>query len=165
MMQKKVCMLGAFAVGKTSLVSRFVKSVFSEKYHTTVGVKIDKKTVSAGGREASLILWDLYGEDDFQKVRMSYLRGSAGCLLVVDGTRRATLETAVALRRSVEESVGDIPFVAVLNKSDLHSAWELDPHRVAELTAAGWRFVTASAKTGEGVETAFRLLTEDILRD
>ncbi len=78
MIQKKICMLGGYAVGKTSLVQRFVKGIFSEKYLTTVGVKIDKKVVQVGGREVSLILWDLHGEDDFQQVQMSYMRGGFG---------------------------------------------------------------------------------------
>src|ERR1051325_7234218 len=74
LIQKKICMLGAYAVGKTSLVARFVRSIFSEKYHTTIGVKIDKKTLRVDDQELSLILWDLAGEDDFYQVRMSYLR-------------------------------------------------------------------------------------------
>lgn len=164
MIQKKVCMLGAFAVGKTSLVARFVKSIFSEKYHTTVGVKIDKKVVSAPSGDINLILWDLYGEDDFQKVRMSYLRGSSGYILVVDGTRKETLDTAIGLKQNVEESVGVLPFVVVLNKSDLTQEWELDESRVETLTAQGWTFIRGSAKTGEGVEEAFQTLVEKISR-
>jgi small GTP-binding protein len=88
MTQKKICMLGSFSVGKTSLVARYVSSVFSDKYLTTVGVKIDKKTVAVDGADVTLLLWDIYGEDDFQKLRMSYLRGASGYLLVVDGTWR-----------------------------------------------------------------------------
>src|SRR5271169_437320 len=99
MIQKKICMLGSFAVGKTSLVRRFVESIYSETYQTTVGVKIDKKVVALDRVEITLVLWDLYGEDDFQKMRWSYLRGAAGYLLVADGTRRATLERAVALEQ------------------------------------------------------------------
>ena len=86
--QKKVCMLGAFSVGKTSLVKRFVQSIFSETYLTTVGVKIDKKNVELSDRIVTLILWDLAGEDDIASLRMSYLRGSAGYVLVADGTGR-----------------------------------------------------------------------------
>ncbi len=164
MIQKKVCMLGAFAVGKTSLVARFVKSIFSEKYHTTVGVKIDKKVVAGENGDINLILWDLYGEDDFQKVRMSYLRGSSGYILVVDGTRAATLDTAIGLNRNVEEAVGVLPFVVVLNKSDLTQEWEIDEGRVSQLAAQGWSFIRGSAKTGEGVEEAFQLLVEKISR-
>jgi len=111
MIQKKICMLGASAVGKTSLVSRFVRSLFSDKYHTTVGVKVDKKTVALGQEQMDLLLWDLYGEDEFQKIRTSYLRGSAGYVLVVDGTRRETLEKAVVLQNRTEETLGKVPFV------------------------------------------------------
>lgn len=63
MLQKKICMIGAFATGKTSLVAKFVYSIFSETYQTTVGVKIDKKTVKIKDKELNFILWDLYGED------------------------------------------------------------------------------------------------------
>ncbi|MBT5830208.1 MAG: GTP-binding protein, partial [Candidatus Latescibacteria bacterium] len=119
MMQKKVCMLGAFAVGKTSLISRYVHSMFSDKYQTTVGVKIDKKVVSVGEHDMTLILWDVYGEDDFMKLRMSYLRGAAGYFLVADGTRKETLDVAEDLKARVTDSLGDVPFILLLNKADL----------------------------------------------
>ena len=98
MIQKKICMLGTFAVGKTSLVQRFVQSIFSEKYLTTVGVKIDKKKMTVDGQDVTLILWDLHGDDDFQRLQMTYLRGASGFFLVADGTRRETLPHALALR-------------------------------------------------------------------
>jgi len=79
MIKKKICMLGVFAVGKTSLVQRFVKSMFSEKYLTTVGVKIDKKTIEVKGKIVELMLWDLQGEDEFQKLNATYLRGALYC--------------------------------------------------------------------------------------
>ena len=80
MIRKKICMIGAFAVGKTSLVRRFVQSIFDEKYLTTVGVKIDKKVVEVDGRQIMLMLWDLEGQDVYHSVRTSYLRGAAGYL-------------------------------------------------------------------------------------
>ena len=95
MIQKKVCMLGGFAVGKTSLVARFVSSLFSEKYLSTVGVKVDKKAVHVDGRDVTLMIWDIYGQDEFQTVQHSQLRGMAGYLLVIDGTRRGTDRTQV----------------------------------------------------------------------
>ena len=87
MIQKKVCLLGGTGVGKTSLVAQFVHSIFSDKYLTTVGVKIDKKSVDVDGTDVELVIWDVYGHDDFQKLRVSYLRGTSGYLLVADGTR------------------------------------------------------------------------------
>jgi small GTP-binding protein len=163
MLQKKICMLGSFAVGKTSLVRRFVESIYSDVYQTTVGVKIDKKNVQVDEKEVSLVLWDIYGEDDYQKMRWTYLRGASGYLLVADGTRKATLEKAVSLEQRVREEVGAIPFVLVINKSDLIRDWELDPALESQLTAQGWSILRSSTKTGEGVEESFSLLTRKML--
>lgn len=160
MIQKKVCMLGGFAVGKTSLVSRFVRSLFSDKYHSTVGVKVDKKVVAIGEEQVNLLLWDIYGEDDFQRLRTSYLRGSAGYVLVVDGTRRETLEKAVVLQSRAREAVGPAPFVLMLNKSDIVEKWEVEDSAVEALVNQGWPTFRTSAKTGAGVEEAFRTLAQ-----
>ena len=158
MVQKKICMLGAFAVGKTSLVTRFVDSSFSEKYHTTIGVRIEKKALQLGGKEWHLIIWDLAGEDEFLQIRSSYLRGSSGYLLVADGTRRATLEAAVKMQQRVRDTIGDVPFVLMLNKSDLADEWEVAERTIEALSKGEWTWLKASAKTGAGVEEAFLTL-------
>jgi small GTP-binding protein len=163
MIQKKICMLGAFAVGKTSLVSRFVSSIFSEKYLTTVGVTIDKKPLTIADKEVTLMLWDLYGQDEFQTVQHSYLRGSSGYLLVIDGTRRATLDTASKLQQTAREVVGNVPFVVVLNKADLATEWQVDERGLWKLADQGAPIVRASAKTGEGVEETFLKLTRAMI--
>jgi small GTP-binding protein len=163
MMQKKICMLGSFAVGKTSLVRRFVESVFSETYHTTVGVKIDKKSINIKGTEMGLILWDLYGDDDFQKIRWSYFRGASGYLLMADGTRRATIDKAVELEERARAEIGPVPFVFVVNKCDLSEDWEFDAETEERLAARNWVILRSSAKTGEGVEEAFSRLAGKIL--
>src|SRR5262249_47496213 len=74
-LKKKVSVLGAFGVGKTSLVRRYVESIFSDTYLTTVGVKVDKKVLEVAGRQVTLVLWDVAGEDDTTSIRMSYVRG------------------------------------------------------------------------------------------
>ena len=155
MLQKKVCMLGSFAVGKTSLVRRFVESIYSDAYHTTVGVKVDKKVVPVDNTELMMVLWDLYGADDFQTLQMSYLRGMAGYLLVVDGTRRTTLDVALTVQQTVEKSFGPCPFVVLLNKSDLTDEWEIEGESEGALAKRGWKVFRTSAKTGELVEHAF----------
>jgi small GTP-binding protein len=163
MMQKKICMLGAFAVGKTSLVSRYVRSVFSDRYLTTVGVKVDKKIVTLeDGGEVTLMLWDLYGHDDFQTVRTSYLRGASGYLLVADGTRHQTLEVARALHETAQGVVGTVPFVCVLNKSDLEAEWQVDQRALVRFAEQGWPIIRTSAKTGAGVEDVFSRLARDM---
>jgi len=163
-LQKKICMLGAFSVGKTSLVKRFVESVFSETYLTTVGVKIDKKTVELSNRIVNLILWDLAGEDDISSLRMSYLRGSAGYLLVADGTRPSTLEVALSLRQRVEVEFGPLPFVLLLNKNDLREEWAIRDEEVEGLRRDGWWVRPTSARTGEGVDDAFGALADRVAR-
>ncbi|GAA6615224.1 Rab family GTPase [Scytonema sp. NUACC26] len=165
MLQKKICMVGAFATGKTSLVAQFVYSIFSEKYQTTVGVKIDKKTINFQEKELNLILWDLYGEDEFQKVRMSYLRGSAGYLLVADGTRHHTLEKALNLKQRVEEAIGKIPCILVLNKWDLADEWEIENSEIEQLIQQSWTVIKTSAKTGLNVEEIFQRLASKILEE
>src|SRR4029078_8346360 len=152
---RRFCMLGGVAVVNTSLVSRYVHSLFSDQYLTTVGVKIEKKTVDLGKDRVDLMIWDLYGEDDFQKIRTSYLRGSSGFLLVADGTRRATLATAIALQETAERAAGRAPFLLLVNKADLSERSEIDDTALAHLKTKGWQILRTSAKTGLEVETAF----------
>jgi small GTP-binding protein len=164
MLQKKICMLGSFSVGKTSLVKRFVESIFSERYLTTVGVKIDKKVISASGEEITLMLWDLYGEDEYQKVRMSYLRGATGYLLVADGTRPTTLDKALAIQEEAQQKFGPTPYVVALNKCDLTAEWDIPAEREAEIAGRERSVVVrTSAKTGEGVERAFDSLAKAMI--
>jgi len=157
-LQKKVCVLGGFAVGKTSLIRRYVHSIFSDAYLTTVGVKIDKRTVALPDRTVHLILWDLAGEDDIASLRMSYLRGAAGYLLVADGTRPQTLAVALSLHRRVEADHGRLPFSLLVNKNDLTDEWAIPEADLDGLRRDGWRVRSSSALTGDGVEDAFNEL-------
>src|SRR5262245_21570689 len=121
--KRKICMLGASGVGKTSLVTRFVHRMFSDAYRTTIGVTIEKKRVRAGDREIDLVIWDLSGEDEFQSVSLAYTRGASGFLVVVDGTRRVTVDVALRLYTAARAIAGDVPSVLVLNKADLVATW------------------------------------------
>jgi small GTP-binding protein len=163
MIQKKVCMLGTYAVGKTSLVRRFVESVYLEKYHTTIGVKVDKKVVSVGAEEVALLLWDIEGTEDANEMRRSYLRGAAGYLLVADGTRPETLTKAMELQVRAREEVGPVPFLLLINKSDLTVEWRIRGEELAPLNQKGWTVVFTSAKTGTAVEDAFTQLSQKMI--
>lgn len=163
MISKKVCMLGGFAVGKTSLVSRFVHGLFSEKYLTTIGVKIDKRSMTVDGNDLDLVVWDIYGEDDYQRLRLSYLRGASGLFLVADGTRRDTLEVAKGLRLTARDHLGTVASVLVVNKADLRASWEIGPDELDTLRVQGWDVFETSAKTGDGVEDAFAALSRRML--
>lgn len=163
MIKKKVCMLGAFAAGKTSLVRQFAHGVFSEKYHTTVGVRIEKKTLELDGAAVDLIVWDLHGEDEFQKVRVNYLKGAAACIYVVDGTRAETLDVAMDLRARAEERFPGTPALFLVNKADLKDEWEVAAASLGRLTALGLPTHEVSARTGHGVDEAFHGLARRLL--
>ncbi len=151
-------MLGASGVGKTSLVEQFVRGRFSQRYLTTVGVRISRKTLSdvRGGLE--LILWDLNGEDRFQRLSPAYLRGMAGYLVVIDGTRPETIATAAELQTRTAADHPQIPFITLVNKKDLRPGWSLDENDIAQLSTRSPHVIETSAKTGEGVEKAFEEL-------
>jgi small GTP-binding protein len=160
--QKKVALLGAAGVGKTSLVRRFVESLFDEKYLSTIGVKVDKKQVRVGATGMVLMLWDIGGAEDHFDIPSSYIRGAAGFLLVVDGTRRETLERGRDIVDQVRREVATVPYVIALNKIDLQSDWQLESADLLEIQQSGAPAIRTSAKTGEGVEQAFLMLAEAV---
>ena len=152
-------MLGDFAIGKTSLTVRFVRQTFSDKYLTTVGVKIDSKLIELPGQQPiKLVIWDIAGSDTLAAVDNSYLRGTAGVLLVADGCRKSTLTSVMNFRRSIHDCVGDCPMIVAVNKVDLLSEWEVDDADMKNLQNAGLTIFKTSAKTGENVEAAFQKL-------
>ena len=164
MVQKKICMVGVFATGKTCLVQRYVHSIFSPRYLSTVGVKIDRKEVSVRGDPVTLLLWDLEGRDGNHDVNPSYVRGAHGLIFVVDGTRRETFDQAFEIRDAITSQVGEIPSAFAFNKSDLTEEWKLTQADEEAVTARGLHGVRTSAKSGTGVEETFQWLAEATLQ-
>lgn len=162
MLQKKICLLGDIAVGKTSLVRQFIDSIYSEKYLTTVGVKVDRKMIRVNSHEVSLMIWDTAG-GSAQELQPSHIRGSAGLMFVADGTRIDTVTTAFDIHRKAMEILNPVPFVFLLNKVDLSDQWEINDKYLEALTNRGWPAIVTSAKTGFGVEEAFSNLTRKML--
>ena len=163
MISKKVCMVGSFSVGKTSLIERYVRSIFSDQYLTTVGVKISKKSLVAKGQDVSLILWDMEGKDDYSDINLSHLRGAMGLFLVADGLRRETLDEACTLQTVTETLVGNIPRILLINKVDLADRWEVTDDDITRVKQQGIGIMKTSAKTGQGIDAAFLALAEAML--
>jgi small GTP-binding protein len=155
MISKKMCVLGAFSVGKTSLVERYVHSIFSEKYLSTIGVKISKKVIDVDGTEVTLVLWDMEGEDDYSEINFSYLRGAMGVFIVADGMRRETLDIAMHIRGIVLKLAPDIPHIMIINKADLKAEWEIQTQDIEKIRQQGVSVIETSAKTGQTVDAAF----------
>lgn len=159
---RKICMLGDFGVGKTSLVSRFVRNTFSEKYLTTVGVKVDSREVLRDGRDPlKLVVWDIAGKSALDALNMSYLRGASGLLLVADGTREQTLRTAIDLLLQSRSLLPEAQAVLLVNKLDLVERWEVAPATLVELRKT-LAVIETSALSGDGVEQAFAELARSL---
>jgi len=166
---KKICMVGDFGVGKTSLIRRFVERQFSDRYLSTVGVKISRKTVAVtdserGEQELKLLIWDIEGQTKFKAIAPSYLQGASGILVVGDATRPETID-------HLSDRIHDFATIepcglvaAALNKADLSDRDELT--QVADsLKSASEQMVgvyQTSAKTGENVDLIFEQLAKTI---
>jgi small GTP-binding protein len=162
-LSKKVCLLGDFAVGKTSLVRRFVYDRFDDRYITTIGVKVSRKTVAVvrayGIVELTMMLWDLAGSEEFDRVRASYLRGSAGAVLVCDLTRPETLDSLRAYQEDLFSINPEAQLVLAANKRDLTEQQRLSTAQIEAFAAElNIPHTLTSAKTGDEVEQLFRQL-------
>lgn len=154
-----MCLFGAFGVGKTSLIGKFVYNLFSEKYLSTVGVKVDKKLLSFGpGKDIMMMVWDIEGKDDYISIADSYLRGMSGFFLVADGTRPDTLGAAHDIQRTMAGLFSEVPSALLVNKSDLGDRWLARDEDYAVFRAAGIEVLRTSAKDGAGVEESFATL-------
>lgn len=160
---KKICLLGDFAVGKTSLVRRFVHNRFDDHYISTIGVKVSRKTVVAPGQqevaEMTMMLWDLAGSQEFSTVTASYLRGAAGAILVCDMTRADTIDHLARYVADLTQVAGPVQLVVAANKLDLAAQHQVSREEVAAVAATfNAPYFLTSAKVGEEVDMMFRAL-------
>ena len=162
MIQKKICLLGATGVGKTSLVKKYVEGIFSEKYLTSIGVKIDKKEIELASNKIQFMLWDIEGIDRYCGFQAKYLRGASAYILVTDQTRSQSLIEGYEIQQMVKE-VADIPGILAINKSDLEASWHWSDEEIEQIKSSFALSFNTSAKTGEGVESMFTELAKLLL--
>ncbi len=174
-LKSKICLVGEKAVGKTSLIRRYVLNMFDEQYVTTVGTRVSKKEAKVFLPERDLLvdvdmqIWDIMGEKGFRELlKEAYFYGANGILAVADLTRRRTLDDLDDWVDGVEQIVGKVPIVIAVNKSDLASSAQYGEHDVEQVARAfECPFLMTSAKSGQNVEEVFRrigqLVTESQL--
>lgn len=162
-LQKKICLLGDFCVGKTSLMRRFVEGIFDDKYISTIGVKISRKIVTNADKQVNLLIWDMTGGEDIgSPTRVSYLRGAAGALMVCDLTRRSTLAAFERYSKQMRQINPQTTLVFIGNKVDLVHERMISDGELQEICSrlGNSTFILTSAKTGYQVEEAFNYLVE-----
>ncbi len=164
MIQKKICLLGASSVGKTSLIRQFVDGIFNERYLTTIGVKVDKKLVEHNGEQIQFILWDIEGNDRYNLFQERYLRGAAAYIIVVDQTRMSSFLDGMTVHELAKNAV-DCPSVLAINKSDLTKNWPMPEEDLQEKVQSFDFCINTSAKTGDNVELMFEQLAKHFLGD
>lgn len=154
MIQKKICLLGASSVGKTSLVKQFVHGIFNDRYLTTIGVKIDKKIVSIENNEIQFLLWDIEGTDRYNAFQERYLRGAAAYIIVVDQTRVSSLMEGIDIH-NLARKASNCPAILAINKNDLQANWQWETEGLEGYKNLFDLEFSTSAKTGENVEAMF----------
>ncbi|WP_159818897.1 Rab family GTPase [Colwellia sp. 20A7] len=154
MIQKKICLLGASSVGKTSLVKQFVEGIFNEKYLTTIGVKIDKKVVTLENNSLQFMLWDIEGNDRYNAFQERYLRGASAYIIVADQTRTTSLIEGLEIH-SLARKVAKCPAILAINKSDLQPSWHWEDKGLEDYKDLFDLHFYTSAKTGANVENMF----------
>ena len=161
MIAKKVLLVGNFGVGKTSLIRRFVNNEFSEDYISTIGVRVSTKEVKINNQLLKLLIWDVAGTQNDEKVPKAYFLGASAAMFVFDLTREETYLEINKYLESIRELSGLKKITIVGNKKDLLNASELET--VLSKIEITVDFV-ASAKQDENVEDAFKLLGEQSLK-
>ena len=166
---KKICILGDPAVGKSSLVGRFVLEQFGEDYVSTIGARVCEKEVSVSGAEGAarvqLVIWDIAGQSQFTSVTPGFFRGAEGALIVCDPTRRETLRNLFSWDHRFREAAAGHNLIILFNKSDLSAKWEVGREEAENLARQlGHPCIFTSAKTGENVEGAFSSLAGMIMK-
>jgi small GTP-binding protein len=167
--KKKIILLGDGAVGKTSLIRRFVVDKFDDDYLLTIGFKITAKDLTISVDKKTLYLklqiWDILGQKGYIELHKSSLPGTAGVLLVADVTRKVTLKSLETYWiPAVQNMVGNVPFIILANKCDLIETAEFKERELKKFADKyDVPFYFVSAKNGENVRDAFYTLGEEMM--
>ena len=158
----KAVVVGDAAVGKTSLLVRYVKGLFNPTYVLTIGVAFNIKDIVVGEKVLRMQIWDTGGQERFGPIRQLYYRGTKGVLLVYDRSSASSFERIEYWLKEVKKGCGEVPKVLVGNKADLPSKVSVEDARKFAKENSMF-FVETSAKDDTNVDLAFSELAKAIL--
>lgn len=163
LLRRKICVLGATGVGKSSLVRRFVDREFDDDYRQTIGVTISRGTLAFDEVSLELMLWDYEGTEPGSQYSRSFISGASGLVFVVDATRPKTLDHLLEAQVKGRGYTSSRPSVLVVNKSDLTHGFALTKEQLDRAGQLDWFIIQASAKSGDNVDDAFMRLGQLML--
>lgn len=164
MSNKKICLVGAPGVGKTSLAQRFTNGTFSYRFRPQPGLNIERRAVDVDGEPVHLMLWDFQRRDEFSTTPSNFVEAAAAIIYVVDGTRLDSLNRLDRIKRETEKVIGRaVPSLVLFNKSDLSDRWQVSGEMISRVEAGGTITLLTSCKEGSGVDTAFRLIARVVM--
>ncbi|UCF08098.1 MAG: GTP-binding protein [Thermoplasmata archaeon] len=169
--RRKICLLGDAAVGKTSLIQRYVLDKFDDKYFVTLGTKVTMKDVTVEKPEKdevvnlTLMIWDILGQREFKRLQTSFYKGSNGTIVVADFTRKETLDHIPEWILALFNTAGKVPVLLLINKSDLTNQAAYGEEEIVSLAEKyNTQYLFTSAKTGDNVEEAFVRMSQMLLQ-
>ncbi|XP_071140716.1 ras-related protein Rab-23-like [Mytilus galloprovincialis] len=160
----KVVVVGNGAVGKSSMIQRYCKGIFTKDYKKTIGVDFLERQIEVNTEDVRLMLWDTAGQEEFDAITKAYYRGAQACVLAFSTVDRESFEAVESWKKKVEDEVGEIGMVIVQNKIDLIDDAVVEPEEAENLAKRlRLRFYRTSVKDNLNVEEVFRYLSEKYL--
>ncbi|XP_013396655.1 ras-related protein Rab-23 [Lingula anatina] len=162
----KVVVVGNGAVGKSSMIQRYCKGIFTKDYKKTIGVDFLERQIEINCEDVRLMLWDTAGQEEFDAITKAYYRGAQACVLAFSSTDRDSFDAIQSWKKKVEDEVGELAMVLVQNKIDLEDEAVVQQEEGEELAKQlKLRFYRTSVKDNVNVDEVFKYLAEKYLQE
>ena len=160
----KIVLIGDSFVGKTNIMSKYLKNEFHEDSKATVGVEFGAKKFDIEGKSVKAQIWDTAGQERYKSITTTYYKGAKGALIVYDITRKETFDS---VDRWISELVnsGDKNMTMLLigNKCDLDNQRQVSKEQGEEKAKAfKVAFLETSASSGENLDVAFEMIMKEV---
>ena len=163
-MMVKVILIGDSGVGKTNIMSKFLKNQFMEESKATIGVEFGSKLFNDEGHKIKAQIWDTAGQEKYKAITGAYYKGSKGALVVYDITQKKTFENIEKWVNDLK-AAGDpkITIILIGNKNDLDDKRQVSKDQGEEKARSfGCAFLETSAYSGDNIDKAFNLMVKEI---
>eukprot|EP00730_Choanoeca_flexa_P017603 TRINITY_DN8498_c0_g1_i2.p1 TRINITY_DN8498_c0_g1~~TRINITY_DN8498_c0_g1_i2.p1 ORF type:complete len:224 (+),score=54.96 TRINITY_DN8498_c0_g1_i2:43-714(+) len=157
----KVLIVGNGAVGKSSMIQRYCKGIFTEAYKKTIGVDFLEKKLQSGNEDLRLMIWDTAGQEEFDSMTKAYYRDAEACVVAFSTIDRASFDAVTSWIKKVEDEVGSIPMVLIQNKIDLIDQAAMSKEEAEALAeSVQLKFYRTSVQENYNVDEVFKYLAE-----